>query len=134
MREVKQVIIIRNDLDMGKGKAVAQGAHAAIQSYDRAREDVPRLVSDWKMMGEKKICLKCNLQEILRVYEQAKKAKLPCSIIKDAGHTQLEPGTITAVAIGPAEEDVIDKITKHLKLAVRVRVKNKLQKFQMHFS
>jgi len=116
MREVKQVIIIRNDLDMGKGKAVAQGAHAAIQSYDRAREDVPRLVSDWKMMGEKKICLKCNLQEILRVYEQAKKAKLPCSIIKDAGHTQLEPGTITAVAIGPAEEDVIDKITKHLKL------------------
>jgi len=116
MREVKQVIIIRNDLDMGKGKAVAQGAHAAIQSYDRAREDVPRLVSDWKMMGEKKICLKCDLQEILRVYEQARKAKLPCSIIKDAGHTQLEPGTITAVAIGPAEEDVIDKITKNLKL------------------
>jgi peptidyl-tRNA hydrolase, PTH2 family len=116
MKEIKQVIIIRNDIEMGKGKAVAQGAHAAIQSYDRAREDVPRLVSDWKMMGEKKICLKCDLQEILRVYEQARKAKLPCSIIKDAGHTQLEPGTITAVAIGPAEEDVIDKITKNLKL------------------
>ena len=47
---------------------------------------------------------------------KAKKAKLPCAIIKDAGHTQLEPGTITALAIGPAEEDVIDKITKNLKL------------------
>ncbi len=116
MREVKQVIIIRNDLNMGKGKAVAQGAHAAIQSYDKAKEIVPRLVSDWKMMGEKKICLKCNLEEMLRVYNEAKKAKLPCAIIRDAGHTQLEPGTITAMAIGPAEEDQINKITKNLKL------------------
>jgi PTH2 family peptidyl-tRNA hydrolase len=116
MKEIKQVIIIRNDIDMGKGKAVAQGAHASIHSYDMAREDVPRLVSDWKMMGEKKICLKCNLEEMLRVYNEAKKAKLPCAIIRDAGHTQLEPGTITAMAIGPAEESLIDKITKHLKL------------------
>jgi peptidyl-tRNA hydrolase, PTH2 family len=116
MKEIKQVIIIRNDIEMGKGKAVAQGAHAAIQSYDRAREDVPRLVSDWKMMGEKKICLKCNLEEMLRVYNEAKKAKLPCAIIKDAGHTQLEPGTITAMAIGPIEESLVDKITKNLKL------------------
>lgn len=116
MKEIKQVIVIRSDVQMGKGKAVAQGAHAAIQSYEKAKESVPRLVSDWRMRGEKKVCLKGNLDELLRVYNEAKRAKLPCSIIKDAGHTQLEPGTITAVAIGPAEEELIDKITKNLKL------------------
>ena len=53
---------------------------------------------------------------INRAYDQACYKNFPCSIIQDAGLTQLEPGTITVVAIGPGRTDDIDKITGNLKL------------------
>ncbi|MCX8205742.1 MAG: peptidyl-tRNA hydrolase Pth2 [Candidatus Micrarchaeota archaeon] len=115
MEEVKQAIIIRSDIRMGKGKAVAQGAHAAVHSYEMAKKKFPRLVSDWEMQGEKKVALKASLAEIEQIYSLAKKS-LPCALIRDAGLTQLEPGTITALAIGPAKASDIDAITGHLKL------------------
>ena len=55
-------------------------------------------------------------QELIEIYNKARSEGLPCSIIRDAGHTQLEPGTLTAVAIGPERDEKIDKITGHLKL------------------
>ncbi|MEM0438167.1 MAG: peptidyl-tRNA hydrolase Pth2 [Candidatus Micrarchaeia archaeon] len=115
MEEVKQAIIIRSDIQMGKGKAVAQGAHAAIRAYESARKKFPRTVSDWELQGEKKIVLKASLAEMEQIYSLAKKS-LPCALIRDAGLTQLEPGTITALAIGPAKAPDIDALTKHLKL------------------
>ncbi len=110
--ELKQVIVVRKDLGMSKGKLAAQVAHASVTASDR---------SEWKdkWVGEsqKKSVLKCdNLDELLDLYEKAKRDKLPTSLIRDAGRTELADGTITCIGIGPAPADWIDKVTGHLKL------------------
>jgi len=117
MTQYKQAIILRSDLGMGKGKLVAQGCHASIDAYDKACNSKPEWVGGWKEGGCKKIAVKVpSERELVEVFMRAKKAKLPCSLIMDAGHTQVEPGSKTAVAIGPAPESEIDAITDKLKL------------------
>ena len=65
----------------------------------------------------KKIIVGGELRDLTDAYQAAKKAELPCSLIEDAGLTEFGGDvTITAVAIGPAEAEEIDKITGHLKL------------------
>lgn len=112
---MKQIIIIRKDLNMRKGKMVAQGAHASVKAtVDNINKDN---VKQWLEEGMKKICVSCNSeQELLDLYNQAKADKLPCSIIRDAGHTEFNEPTLTAVAIGPAADHKVDKITGSLKL------------------
>ncbi len=110
----KQVILVRTDLKMGKGKIATQACHAAIAALRKAKDEVIR---KWERQGGKKVVLKVKSEkELLNFYEKAKKAKLPCALIRDAGLTQLEPETLTALGIGPAEEKEIDKITGKLKL------------------
>jgi PTH2 family peptidyl-tRNA hydrolase len=110
----KQAIVVRKDLEWTKGKIAAHVAHAAVAAALSCRqEDLLR----WNKEGAKKVVLKVeNLQKLKELYTQAKKMKLPCSLISDAGKTQLKKGTITALAIGPADEKLIDKITGKLKL------------------
>lgn len=77
----------------------------------------PSIYSGWKQEGQKKVVLKVSSEEeLLLLYNQAKRASLPCSLIQDAGLTQIPPGSKTAVAIGPAFAREIDKLTSHLKL------------------
>ncbi len=117
MVEYKQAIILRSDLGMGKGKLVAQGCHASIDAFEKARSSKSDWVEEWKEGGCRKIVVKVQSErELVEVFMRAKKATLPCSLISDAGHTQVEPGSKTAVAIGPAPEEEIDKITDKLKL------------------
>ncbi len=93
----KQVIIIRQDLNMGVGKKVAQGCHAAVIAVEEARKKTPDLFKAWYMEGQKKIAVKVQSEaELIALYDQARHKNLPCSIIQDAGLTQLEPGTITS--------------------------------------
>ncbi|HLE07970.1 MAG TPA: peptidyl-tRNA hydrolase Pth2 [archaeon] len=111
---MKQAIIIRTDLKMGKGKLVSQGGHASIAALRKTSEED---ADDWESEGMKKVVLKVSSEpELLKIFEQARKAKLPAAIIHDAGLTQIEPGSPTAVGIGPAEDGEIDKITGKLKL------------------
>jgi len=113
MAELKQAIIVRADLKMGKGKIAAQTAHASIEAMGKADETT---VAEWKQQGMKKVVLKVQSEkELLELFMRAKR-ELPCALIKDAGLTQIESGTATAVGIGPAEESKIDKFTKGLKL------------------
>lgn len=113
-RPVKQAIIARRDLDMGAGKLAAQVAHAAIMASDHASEDVR---STWKRGGQKKVVLRVDDERALyELQERAKVDGLPTGLIRDAGHTQLDPDTPTALAIGPASEDRIDAITGDLSL------------------
>jgi len=99
---------------MGKGKLVVQCCHAAIESYKIANKEI---LEDWERQGSKKVVLKVkNLEELLKIEEKLKKAKIPYVIIRDAGKTQLEEGTITCIGIPPIEEKKIDKITGKLKL------------------
>ena len=110
----KQVIVVRKDLKIGKGKLAVHVAHASLEAYELVNKKVKE---KWKKEGAKKVVLKVkNLEKLLEVYEKAKRENLPVVLIRDAGKTQLKEGVITCIAIGPAEETKIDKITGKLKL------------------
>ncbi|MCK4555680.1 MAG: peptidyl-tRNA hydrolase Pth2 [Candidatus Aenigmarchaeota archaeon] len=111
---MKQALILRRDLKLSAGKAAAQASHASVEAYKRADEESQE---EWESEGQKKVVLRVqDEKELLELFMQAKREKLPCALIKDAGRTQIALGTATAVAIGPAEEALIDKLTGSLKL------------------
>ncbi len=113
----KQVILVRKDLALPKGKLCVQVAHASLTAFLETRRRHPQWAEEWLEQSQKKIVLKVNdLKELLEIYNKAKQIKLPVALIRDAGLTVLPPDTITCVGIGPAPEDILDKITGHLKL------------------
>ncbi|KKM41380.1 hypothetical protein LCGC14_1563640 [marine sediment metagenome] len=167
---IKQVIVIRKDLNMRKGKMCAQTAHASMKVLldkmdfdtktvkdENGKRDMPvirHFLDDntllWLADKFTKIVASCDSkEELVYLYTKAKKAKLPCAIIEDSGQTEfkevcpecegdgimnyeansfmykcrtckgirkINKPTLTAVAIGPAQEEDIDKITGYLKL------------------
>ncbi|MCX8179264.1 MAG: peptidyl-tRNA hydrolase Pth2 [Candidatus Aenigmarchaeota archaeon] len=109
----KQVIILRRDLKLSKGKAAVQACHAAVHAFELANWYV---IKNWEQSGAKKVVLAVDSEEeILKLHKEAKKLKLPCYLVKDAGLTEIPAGTITALGIGPEEEKKIDKLTSKLK-------------------
>lgn len=111
---MKQAIVARTDLGMGRGKLAAQVAHASLTAYEDAPSDAQ---TAWKSDGQKKIVLKANSKdEVLDLAEQARRNGLPYAVIRDAGHTQLDPGTVTTLAVGPAREAQVDAVTGELSL------------------
>ena len=110
----KQIIVMRNDLKISRGKTAAQAAHASVEALERAGK---KAAAAWKEEGQKKVVLKAaNLEELMKIKRECDKAKIACALVSDAGHTELEPGTITALGIGPDLEEKIDKVTGHLKM------------------
>jgi PTH2 family peptidyl-tRNA hydrolase len=115
MIEYKQAIIIRTDLGMKKGKIAAQASHASLTAFLDAQRKTPKICDEW-LSYQKKVVLKLESEkEIVLLFEQVRKI-LPCALIKDAGRTQVEPGSITALAIGPASDADINRFTCKLKL------------------
>lgn len=109
---LKQVIVIRKDLKLKKGKLAVQAAHAAVLASDKSK-----FKKDWQNEGQKKIVAECqNLKELLFLYQKALAEKLPVALVADAGLTHLPKRTKTCIGIGPAKEEKIDKITRSLKL------------------
>ena len=109
----KQVIVIRCDLKMSVGKLVSQSCHA---SYSVIKKVSKKKLEKWEKQGQKKIILKTDLQGIKSLEKKCKKLKIKYSLITDAGLTELIPGTITAIGIGPDEGENIDKVTGSLPL------------------
>ena len=115
--DYKLVIVMRKDIGMDKGKAVAQGAHAAVACAMRLYSTNVYRYSEWYGEGQRKIVLKVeNLEELNKIAKSAEDAGLIVTMIQDAGRTQLEPGTITCIGIGPDRVEEIDKIVGELKL------------------
>ncbi|MFC4358554.1 peptidyl-tRNA hydrolase Pth2 [Halobium salinum] len=111
---MKQAIVARTDIGMGKGKLAAQVAHASLSAYEDAS---PKDRRAWKGSGQKKIVLKASgEEELFRLADAAEREGLPHAIVRDAGHTQLDPGTVTALAVGPGPERIVDKVTGDLSL------------------
>jgi peptidyl-tRNA hydrolase, PTH2 family len=116
MGDVKQVIIVRTDLEMGKGKIAAQVGHACVLGAEHVRKSHPEWFNKW-WAGQEKIVVKVSsIKELQEVKRHAIELDLPWSEVTDAGHTQIAPGTITCISIGPAPESLINKVTGDLKL------------------
>jgi len=113
---MKQVIVLRKDLGMRKGKMIAQGAHASLGCYLKY-PDHP-YVLEWLEGPFTKIAVSVDSEEeLFEIYRLAQEASLPTILIKDAGRTEFNGvPTHTAVAVGPGPEEEIDKITGDLKL------------------
>lgn len=135
---VKQIILIRKDLKMRRGKEIAQGAHASMAVLTNNLIGYPfkwylfplflvrfiflflnhRYFRKWLTGKFTKICLTVESEEeLLKYYKLAKEKKILCSLIKDAGLTEFGGvPTYTTVAIGPDVPSKIDPITKNLRL------------------
>ena len=102
---------------MSWGKIVVQAAHASVSALEEARRAKPEWVKGWFTYGQKKIALKVNSeQDIRELGKRCSELGIPYSIVQDAGLTELPPGTTTAIGIGPAPEELIDKVTGNLPL------------------
>lgn len=116
---IKQVIVIRKDLKMRRGKEIAQGSHASMAFLlkNHYRLD-SKVVQKWVSGGQTKVTLCVNSEEeLLEIYNRAKENNLDVHLITDAGLTEFNGvPTKTCLAIGPDEADKINKITGQLKL------------------
>ncbi|XP_043803565.1 peptidyl-tRNA hydrolase 2, mitochondrial-like [Apis laboriosa] len=117
--QYKMVLVVRSDIFMGKGKTAAQCAHAAVECCHQISLNTKyqQMYKSWLLQGQSKIVLKISSEEeLLSLAKNARKAGLIISIIKDAGKTQLQPGTISTLGIGPGPKQLIDNLTLNLKL------------------
>ncbi|NXS12679.1 PTH2 hydrolase, partial [Neodrepanis coruscans] len=115
--DFKMVLIVRNDLKMGKGKVAAQCSHAAVSAYKQVQRRNPELLEQWEYCGQPKVVLKVPDEEtLIQLLVEAKRLGLTVSLIEDAGRTQIAPGSRTVLGIGPGPVDLIDKVSGHLKL------------------
>lgn len=111
---MKQAIVARTDIGMGTGKLAAQVAHASLSAYEDADD---RSRKRWKGEGQKKIVLKGeNKSQLFELADVAEREGLPHAIVRDAGHTQLDPETVTTLAVGPGPPETVDRVTGALSL------------------
>jgi len=110
----KQCLVIRGDIKMSCGKISAQAAHAAVAAFERSdRETRER----WLTEGQKKVVLKVKDEKSLLELKTIAEARgIPAALIQDAGLTELPPGTTTALGLGPARTEEMDRITSDLPL------------------
>lgn len=132
---VKMVLVVRKDLKMGSGKIAAQCAHAAVAVVEelielqRRKVDYPDTPLDpvsqswlqwydaWHASGSSKVAVQCpDEAAMLELAKHAKRVNLPYYVIRDAGRTQVAPGSKTVVAIGPGPKSLVDEVTGQLKL------------------
>jgi PTH2 family peptidyl-tRNA hydrolase len=119
--KVKQVIIIRKDLKMRRGKEIAQGAHASMAFLSERKRFIMSNKVEIPLTNEEilwfngdftKITLQVDSEkELLDIYSIAKGKHLTVGLIQDKGLTEFNAPTYTALAIGPHYEDKIDEIT-----------------------
>jgi len=133
---IKQTIAIRGDLTMPKGKMCSQVAHASMGVFQKYLDQVhdlkheigdttdylyeyriPEQMHKWLSGPFAKIVVKVpDLDHILKLHDKAKELGIPYAMIKDNGTTVFDEPTITCIALGPWESEVIEELTKEYKL------------------
>ena len=135
----KQMIVIRKDLKMSKGKVAAQASHACVIATLMALEKENRLcdikstegmvvldsadkkataLSSWFTLGMKKVCVSVNSEEeLLEIDCKAREAGIISALIRDAGYTEFNGvPTLTCLALEPQTSEKVDPITGELPL------------------
>jgi len=107
------------------GKIAAQCGHATLACYKRlarAAETNPDssaawYLRRWERLGQTKIAVQCWSQdEMMALQDRARALGLTAEVVADAGRTQIEPGSLTVLGVGPAPKSLIDQVTGQLKL------------------
>lgn len=115
--EYKLVIVMRNDLKLSKGKMAAQAAHAAVNCAFASKKKDPKTFDKWYSEGQRKVVVKVNDEkELFEIKAMADAQGVINSVITDAGRTEIAPGTVTCIGIGPGKEADIDKVTGDLTM------------------
>ncbi|MCW4007984.1 MAG: peptidyl-tRNA hydrolase Pth2 [Candidatus Bathyarchaeota archaeon] len=115
--EYKQVLVFRSDLKLSKGKIAAQAGHAAVSAAQEAHKRHREWWEAWLFEGQRKVAVKVkDEQELMVLKKQAEDLDLPHALIVDSGLTEIPPGTITCLGIGPAPAEKIDRLTGKLPL------------------
>jgi PTH2 family peptidyl-tRNA hydrolase len=115
--EYKMCIVLRMDLGMSTGKLIAQAAHAAVGASELGKKENHKAWRRWRDEGAKKVALEAeSLEEIEELAGKANKLDIVNSLTQDAGHTEVPPGTVTALGLGPDRTDLLDKVTGSLPL------------------
>ncbi len=122
---IKQIIAVRTDLNMGRGKIAGQVAHASMEFL---RETITELdhrhgvelsmtEREWLFGDRTKIVVQGGSEASLLALQEAAAARgLQAHVIRDLGKTEIEPNTVTALAIGPAHDYDLVELTGHLRL------------------
>lgn len=115
--EYKLVIVTRADLKLSTGKLIAQACHAAVDCNEKAKQENHTAWKKWKDEGQKKVVLQADdLKELGMLAKKSNELDVVNSMIQDRGLTEVAPGTVTVLGIGPDRADKIDKITGNLPL------------------
>jgi len=121
----KMAIVVRKDLGMSAGKVAVQLERASAQVFtslfeaygsEEEKRNEHEMYYDWCYEGQNKVVLQVeDFHQLWKIHIKALNS-LPCYIVKDLGYTEVQPNTVTAVALGPDLAEKIDKITGGLKL------------------
>jgi PTH2 family peptidyl-tRNA hydrolase len=115
--DFKQVIVVRRDVNMGTGKIAVQVAHAAVMGAEKTKARKREWFESWFEAGQAKVVVKVkSMEELMQVRKRAEELYLPVVQVQDSGLTQIPPGTITCIGIGPAPSELVGKVTNKLKL------------------
>ncbi len=115
--EYKQCIVLRTDLDMSTGKLISQACHAAVESSELAKKLRHKAWRAWMDEGAKKVVLQVDsLEHLKELAEKAEGFDIVNVLIQDRGLTEVPPGTLTALGLGPDNSEKMDKVTGTLKL------------------
>ena len=114
---IKQVIVVRKDVKMGLGKVAAQASHASLEAYLVTARKWPRIAENWLSTGQTKIVVKTRTEaEFMELKRALSGSEMPFAVVRDAGQTQVPPGTETAIGIGPFYSEKIDQFTGDFQL------------------